>query len=255
MFSNEIVVLNQKRSVPKSIPLSVLNPHKDEDGLIRIRGRLRRACLPGATRNPIVFRAHPLLILIIQRHHLRTLHAGSQLKLASLQNEFWILRARATVQSVLYKCIPCTRERSDIPVELMGDLPAARVNRTVRAFIHTGVDYTGPIAVRTAPGRGHKSQKAYIALFVCLTIKALHLELVSDYISPTFIAAYQRFVSRRGLPTSMYSDNGTIFHGADRELSNAHAAAIRDPNFRNRLAYDGTAWYFLPPASPHFDGL
>ncbi|XP_018399614.1 PREDICTED: uncharacterized protein LOC108777272 [Cyphomyrmex costatus] len=80
-------------------------------------------------------------------------------------------------------------------------------------------------------------------------------ELVSDYTSPTFIAAYQRFVSRRGLPTSMYSDNGTTFHGADRELSSAHAAAIRDPNFRNRLASDGTAWHFLPPASPHFGGL
>ncbi|XP_032684998.1 uncharacterized protein LOC116850611 [Odontomachus brunneus] len=207
MFRDEIVALSQKRSVPKSSPLSVLNPYMDEHGLIRIRGRLRRACLPEAMKNPIILRTHPLLVLIIQHHHLRTLHAGSQLTLRSLRNEFSILRARATVRSVLYKCIPCTRERAAVPVELMGNLPAARVNRTVRAFIHTGVDYAGPIVVRTAPGRGHKSQKAYIALFVCLTTKALHLELVSDYTSPTFIAAYQRFVSRRGLPTSMYSDN------------------------------------------------
>lgn len=77
----------------------------------------------------------------------------------------------------------------------MGDLPESRVNRTVRAFIHTGVDYAGPIAIRIAPGRGHKSQKAYIALFVCLTTKAIHLELVSDYSSTTFIAAHHRFVS------------------------------------------------------------
>lgn len=74
------------------------------------------------------------------------------------------------------------------------------------------VDYTDPIAVRTIPGRGHKLQKAYIALFVCLTTKALYLELVSDYTSSVFIAAYQRFVSRQGLSTSMYSDNGTL-HG------------------------------------------
>ncbi|XP_018349963.1 PREDICTED: uncharacterized protein LOC108753119 [Trachymyrmex septentrionalis] len=137
----------------------------------------------------------------------------------------------------------------------MGDLPAPRVNSTARAFVHTGVDYAGPIAVRTTPGRGHNSQKAYITLFVCLTTKALHLELVSDYTSPTFIAAYQRFVSRRRLPTSMYSDNGTTFHGVDRELSNEHAKAIRDTIFRNRLTIDGTAWHFLSPASPHFGGL
>ncbi|KAG5339771.1 SETMR methyltransferase, partial [Acromyrmex heyeri] len=68
-------------TVPKNSPLSVLKPYMNEDGLIRIRGRLCRACLPRATRNPIVLRAHPLLVLIIQHHHLRTLHAGSQLML------------------------------------------------------------------------------------------------------------------------------------------------------------------------------
>ncbi|XP_018338771.1 PREDICTED: uncharacterized protein LOC108746473 [Trachymyrmex septentrionalis] len=236
MFPNEIAALKQKRLVTKNCPLSVLNPYMNEDKLIRIRRRLRRACLPEAMKNSVVLRAHALLELIIQHHHLTTLHAGSQLTLASLRHEAWILRA-----TVLYKCIPCTRDRADVPVELMGDLPAARINRTARAFVYTGVDYAGPIAVHTTPSQGNKSQKAYIALFVCLTTKALHLELISDYTSTTFIVAYQRLILRRGLSTSMYSDNGTTFHGADRELSNAHAKAIRNPNFRNRLTIDGTA--------------
>ncbi|XP_029170129.1 uncharacterized protein LOC114939860 [Nylanderia fulva] len=255
MFSVEISTLQRQLPLQKTSSLSTLNPYLDADGFLRIRGRLRHACLSETTKNPLVLRAHPLLVLIIQHHDLRTLHAGPQLTLASLRNEFWILRSRATVRAVLYQCVQCTCERAKKPVELMGDLPEARVNRAARAFIHTGVDYAGPITVRTAPGRGHKSQKAYIALFICLTTKAMHLELVSDYSSPTFIAAYQRFVSRRGLPQSMYSDNGTTFHGANRELSEAHAKAIRDPSFRNRLASDGTAWQFLPPAAPHFGGL
>ena len=71
--------------------------------------------------------------------------AGSQLTLASLRHEFWILRARATIRFVLYKC---TRVHADVPVELMGDLPAARLNRTARAFIHISVDY-----VRSLSGR------------------------------------------------------------------------------------------------------
>ena len=134
-----------------------------------------------------------------------------------------------------------------------GDLPAARVNRTASAFIHTGLDYADPITIQTTAGREYKSQKAYIALFICFTTKALHLELVSDYTSP-IVAEYQRFISHRGLPTSMYSDNETTFHGADSKLSKAHAKAIRDPNFRNQLTIDGTAWHFLLPASPHFGG-
>ncbi|XP_011698520.1 PREDICTED: uncharacterized protein LOC105456273 [Wasmannia auropunctata] len=137
----------------------------------------------------------------------------------------------------------------------MGDLPEPRVNRASRAFLHTGVDYAGPIVVRTAPGRGHRSQKAYIAVFVCMTTKAIHLELVSDYTSPTFVAAYHRFISRRGLPQNVHSDNGTTFHGADRELSEAYKRASCNPNFLNQLIVDKTSWHFLPPAAPHFGGL
>jgi len=146
-------------------------------------------------------------------------------------------------------CIPWTR---DVPVELIGDLPAARVNRIARAFVHTGIDYAGPIAVRTTPGRGYKSQKAYIALFVCLTIKALCLELV-NCTSPTFIAAYQRFVSRRGLPT-MYSDNGTTFHGADYELYNMRKQFAIQTSETVLLQTELRGISYLP-ASPHFGSL
>ena len=38
----------------------------------------------------------------------------------------------------------------------MGDLPAVRVNRTARAFVHTGIDYAGLIAIRTPEGINRK---------------------------------------------------------------------------------------------------
>ncbi|XP_029171730.1 uncharacterized protein LOC114941055 [Nylanderia fulva] len=253
MFPAELVCLAAKRS--KSSPLSSLNPSLSDDGLIRVRGRLRHARLPDSTKYPIVFRSHPLLFLIIDHHHHRMLHGGSQLTLASLRSEFWILRARTCTRAVLHKCVRCVREAATIPNELMGDLPSVRVNRAARPFSHTGVDYAGPILLRSTPGRGHKSHKAYIALFVCLSTKAIHLEVVTDYTSATFIAAYHRFVSRRGLPQGMYCDNGTTFQGADRELADAHRRALRDPNFIEATACEKTSWHFLPPAAPHFGGL
>jgi len=139
MFPNEISALTQQCPLPKNSPLWALNPYFDEDGFIR--ERLCRICLLEATKNSIILRAHSLNI--IQHHHLRTVHAGFQSTLASLRNEFWILRSRAIVQSVLYKCIPCTHERANVSVEFMGDLPAVRaisaqrssVNRTAHLFI------------------------------------------------------------------------------------------------------------------------
>lgn len=113
----------------------------------------------------------------------------------------------------------CARESALLSTELMANLPYFRVNPSARAFIHTGVDYASPILVRSVPGRGHKSLKSYIALFICITTKAIHLELVTDYTSHAFLAAYTRFVSHRGVPSDLYSDNGTTFQGAHRELT------------------------------------
>ncbi|XP_077280519.1 uncharacterized protein LOC143907550 [Temnothorax americanus] len=137
----------------------------------------------------------------------------------------------------------------------MGDLPEPRVSPILRCFLHCGLDYAGPLHVRASAGRGIASRKAYIALFVCLSTKAIHLELVSDYSTPAFLNAYSRFCARRGLPQSMYSDNGTTFVGADREMTSAYRSALRDPNFLNATASNNVAWHFIPPAAPHFDGL
>ncbi|XP_076684107.1 uncharacterized protein LOC143377074 [Andrena cerasifolii] len=132
----------------------------------------------------------------------------------------------------------------------MADLPAARVSPS-RPFANTGIDYAGPLMARPAKGRGYKAHKAYVALFVCLSTRAVHLELVSDYTTATFLAAFQRFVSRRGRPQRVYSDNGTNFSGAARELG----VAVGSPELAAFSATEEIAWSFIPPAAPHFGGL
>jgi len=254
-FPQEILSLSKTKGVDKTSLLIALNPYLDTDHLIRVGGRLEKSDLPESAKHPIVLRSHPLVSLIISHAHEQTLHGGPQLTLAHLRTDLWILRAQATVRMVLYRCVKCAREKAAISAELMGNLPDVRVNKSVRTFEHTGVDYAGPICVRIAAGRGHKSHKAYIALFICMTTKAIHLELVSDYTSAAFFVCFNRFVSRRGIPHAMYSDNGTTFQGADRELSASYNAAVRSSNFLNTLSVDRVTWHFLPPAAPHFGGL
>ncbi|XP_011167572.1 uncharacterized protein LOC105201302 [Solenopsis invicta] len=137
----------------------------------------------------------------------------------------------------------------------MGNLPQVRVSPPSRAFLNYGLDYAGPILIRSMSGRGIASRKAYIVIIICMATRAAHLEIVDGYATPSFLAAYARFVARRGLPESIYSDNETTFVGADREMTIAFRAALRNSDFQNQTATDNTSWYFIPPSASHFDGL
>ena len=137
----------------------------------------------------------------------------------------------------------------------MGPVPAVHLHIHSRAFQFAGVDYGGPLNVRLAPGRGHRAHKCYIALFVCMSTRACHIELVEDYSSAAFLAAFTCFCSRRGLPQEMWSDNGTTFVGAARELAESYDKVMRDPLIRAHLLHNRVVWHFIPPNAPHFGGL
>lgn len=255
VFPAERETLLQKKSLSSKSALLALHPFVGEDKLIRVGGRLTNAPLSFPIKYPVILASHPLVNLIIRHAHLRSLHAGPQLTLATIRREFWILRARDAVKSVIHRCVTCTPERATAPMQLMGSLPCVRVSKPARAFLHCGVDYAGLVLIRASSGRGIASRKTYISVFVCMASRAVHLELVEGYSTSAFMGAFSRFCARRGLPQSMYSDNGTTFVGAERELTSAFRAATRDPNLLNRLAADNIEWHFIPPSAPHSGGL
>lgn len=137
----------------------------------------------------------------------------------------------------------------------MGDLPSSR-SRLARAFLNTGVDYCGPFHIKQSRRRNAQITKAYVAVFVCLSTKALHLELVSDLTTDAFLAALRRFTSRRGICAKVFSDNGKNFVGANRQLRElrdffeAEASKIITD-----ASAEGIEWSFNPPYSPHMGGL
>ncbi|XP_070169436.1 uncharacterized protein [Polyergus mexicanus] len=151
-------------------------------------------------------------------------------------------------------CVKCVRERARTSQQLMGNLPQPRVTPSA-PFSHTGVDYVGPMNIIPSVGRGQRSKKYYVAVFICLSTKAVHLEYVDDYATNGFLSAFRRFASRRGLPSDMYSDNGTNFQGADRELNTTFQRLVADPQIQDAIANDNVKWHFIPPSAPHFGGL
>ncbi|CAK1598070.1 unnamed protein product [Parnassius mnemosyne] len=138
----------------------------------------------------------------------------------------------------------------------MGDLPRVRIT-PARPFLHSGEDFAGPYQILRSKGRGCNTTKAYIAIFVCMSTKAKHLELVGDLTSEAFIGAFRRFVARRGRCAHLWSDQGRNFVGANKELVAAWADAKMkfEGHISEMLALDGTQWHFIPAYSPHMGGL
>ena len=79
----------------------------------------------------------------------------------------------------------------------MGPLPAVRLNPT-RPFTYTGVDFAGPFMLKATELRGWpRFYKRYVSLFICLVVKAIHIEIVIDLTTTCFLAAFRRFTARR----------------------------------------------------------
>lgn len=131
--------------------------------------------------------------------------------------QFWIISLRSVIYSVISQCTVCLRFDGKHLQPIMADLPAVRVQPS-RPFSCIGIDYAGPLQMRDIQIRKSRSYKVYIAIFICLSVKAVHLEVVSALSTPAFLAAFDRFIARRGLPSEVYSDCGTNFVGAAAEL-------------------------------------
>ncbi|XP_066585603.1 uncharacterized protein [Prorops nasuta] len=253
-FAKELAALQQGERVPTRSKLLPLYPTLDSRGILRVGGRLRNANLSEHAKHPIVLPECHLASILIRQTYLDTLHGGLQLTLATLRQKFWIINARNLVKSVVHKCTSCVRERAKLGVQLMGSLPAARVSRSF-AFENTGVDYAGPFSIKLHHGRNAKSVKGYVAVFVCLATRAIHLELVSRLDTEAFLAALARFISRRGKPAAIYSDNGLNFQGADAELTRAFKSSLEIARSQDTEPISEIEWKFIPVATPHWGGL
>ncbi|XP_008552715.1 uncharacterized protein LOC103574925 [Microplitis demolitor] len=178
---------------PNGHPFARLVAFIDTEYIIRVDGRLENAPNQDQSKHPAILPWNAALTkLMISDVHQRTMHGGTQLTLAFVRQKYWIIGGRQPVRLVILKCIKCARHRADRAKQLMGQLPRRR---------------------------GTKTYKGWICVFGCLSTSAVHLEVVSDYSSRGFIAAFHRFISRRGICTALYSDCGTTFKGAENDLN------------------------------------
>ncbi|XP_055611269.1 uncharacterized protein LOC129757912 [Uranotaenia lowii] len=255
-FKSEIDQLFKGNELSPKSKLSSLHPFIDGTGTLRVGGRLQNSSYPYDLKHPIILpRDHRFTELLLRTMHLRNLHAGAKLLTSTVNQRYWIVGLQNAIRRTVQSCTRCVRLKGRTAVQLMGSLPLSRVMAT-RAFSHVGVDFTGPLLLRAACVRGVKTTKGYIAVFVCMSTKAVHLEAASDLSTNTFISALKRFISRRGYPNEIWSDNGTNFLGTDRWLKELQAALETHNTQANRfLSNRCIRWVFNPPSAPHRGGI
>ena len=251
-FHEEYSLLQSQKELPKTSKLLNLCPLFDtETNTIRVGGRLSQGNFLEEKKFPFLVKANSnFASLILQHFHEATLHGGGQLTLNTSREEYWIPKGKNLVTKIIKNCVKCSRFSNEIPAQVMADLPAERIIES-RPFTNTGIDLAGPLTTKP-------DNKTYIAVFVCFTTKATHLEIVQDLTKESCISALKQFIGRRGKPEKIFSDNGTNFIGVRNDLLKMQSLFSKEntkDSISNFISQKGIEWVTIPPRAPHFGGL
>ncbi|XP_068684256.1 uncharacterized protein [Montipora foliosa] len=171
----------------------------DEQGLLRAYRRLENIrSLPNEMRNPIILpKGLQMVDLLLKHLHAKRAHCGFKSLIYESTKRFWTVGVRKMAKQVTSKCVTCKKLRRKPMGQLMGQLPKLRVAAGFPAVSSTALDMFGPFQVKV----GRKTLKtAHVIIFTCMTTRAIHLKLVTDKSTDTFLMAFRRSASLRGHP-------------------------------------------------------
>ncbi|XP_062542031.1 uncharacterized protein LOC134210021 [Armigeres subalbatus] len=246
---NQEVAKNFK-GLDRMSKIRTLAPFVDDKGVMRSESRISAATFVSYdTRFPIILpKEHFVTRLLLEGYHRRFLHANGETIVNEVRQRFHVSTLRMLVRKIAKECFLCQIRKAAPVIPRMAPLPMARLRPYERPFSYVGLDYFGPISVRV----NRSTVKRWIALFTCLTTRAVHLEVAHSLSTESCKQAVRRFIGRRGAPVEIRSDRGTNFVGANNDLRKEMAAM--DRQLAETFTNTNTRWVFNPPAAPHMGG-
>lgn len=254
----EYSMLSRGIEISKKSPLLTFNPFIDADGIMKINGRLSRCeMLSHDERFPKILPYYGRYTrLYIELLHRYTIHGENSLLIRLVRMEYWVPKLKNLIKTVIFNCKTCIIHKHRQCQQIMAALPLERTSLS-RLFTSTELDFAGPFNIKSIAGRGFRTTKGYVLVFVCFSTKAIHLEATSEVSTPAFLAAFARFFSRLGTTSAIFSDNGTAFVGANNIFRKFYENIL--PQIRSNLlsqhAFQNISWHFNPPGAPHMGGL
>lgn len=214
-YASDIREIKEEGHVNRLSGLIRLQPFIDGRGLLRLRGRIANANVSDDERHPIILPPHCQFVRLLMREaHLKQSHGNLQEMRHYVRARYWIVEEKRAALRVLKSCVICLRHVHADGKQLMADLPKERLS-FLPPFTYCGVDYFGPISVQKFEGRCNSTIAGYVAIFICMTTKMIHMECCSNLKSEQFIWALSRFSAIYRTPIKMMSDNGRTFVGSD----------------------------------------
>ena len=251
-FPEELALLEKGKVISKSSRLYRLHPVLDEKGVIRLGGRIGKAdFLDWGTKAPVILDPkNQFVVRLMDHYHQQHEHQGQEAVFNDMRRKYWVLDMRANIKKTWRRCQKCSNGRAQPVPPIMGELPLCRLAADEPPFTFTGLDYFGPVEVTVK----RRTEKRWVALFVCMTTGAVHVEIARHIDTSEAINAIRKFMSIRGRPKMLYSDNGTNFRGAEAELKRAISEWDHE-KIDEELAPKGTEWHFIPAHGAHMGGL
>lgn len=250
-FAREISDLNHKGELHKKSKLLILKPFLDKNNVLRVGGRTKNSNKKFVEKHPILLpRSNHVTNLILKHFHEIDYHSGIQSTLYALRQKFWILNGRNQLRKMIRNYLRCFRVNPPNTEYIMADLPDVRL-KEARPFSKVGIDYKKLF-------RNRACIKVYVAVFICLVVKAVHLEVVNDLTTDGFIGALRRFIAQRGKPSEIHSDNGKNLDGANNELKELYVLFNSNEHIKNAIIsshFLEIKWHFIPPLCSHFGGI
>ena len=215
-------------------------------------GRLSQGTdLPYDVRHPILLPPKGNVTSLVMRHaHHSLLHGSARNTVNLLRARFWFLKMNRLVRTYINKCVTCRKIDAPFEGQKMSDLPRSRFAVDHNPFEVTGADLFGPFDVKI----GRASHKRWIALFMCHSSRAVHLEPVYSLEADSFINAVRRLLARRGQVKTLHLDNATNNRSAQKILSQA-IDEWNKSELGAKLRQKGIDFVFNPPKAPHFGGV
>ena len=248
-FSSELRQLSQKKS-----RLGQLDPFTGEDGLLRVGGRMSLSHLEFDIKHPIILPKKSTAVThLVRWHHQLIEHEGRTSTINELRdNGYWVVGINSLVRNLIHNCFDCRANRGKTVEQKMANLPEERLLME-GPFVHCGLDMFGHYVVK----EGRKELKRWGILFTCLSCRGIHLEIVNNADTDSFILALRRFMARRGAVRSIRSDNGGNFIWASNEFEKTYKEMdhnkIRKFLLSNQC--DMIEWRRNPPESSHKGGV
>lgn len=244
-------MLKNGRTLSRKSKLYQIDAFLDNDGLLKVGGRMKNASFSTTLKHPVIVpKHHHVTKLLIAHFHSNVQHQGKGQTINEIRsNGFWIPGINKAVASFVHQCVKCRKLRRGTEEQKMADLPSQRLDPSP-PFTYCGMDCFGPFLTKQA----RKVHKRYGLLFTCLCCRAVHIEMLDDMTTDAFINGLRCFIAIRGAVREIRCDQGSNFIGAKNELQEC-LKQVNSDRLNTFLAEKQCDFIMHTPHSSHTGGV